>query len=81
MVTHVTLWDDPKVRLSWSNKSLGRRTTEVLWKRTFSIIDLSEVEITCGHRSISVHIAIVTKQNYMWLVGVPGRACVTAAAK
>ena len=36
---------------------------------------VTEVEITCGHRSISVHIAIVTEQNYMWSVGVTGSLC------
>ena len=35
----------------------------------------SEVEITCGHRSIFVPIAIVTKQNYMWWVGMTGSLC------
>ena len=40
-----------------------------------AVSTFTEVKIMCSHRSISVHIAIVTEQNYMWSIGVTGSLC------
>ena len=35
-------------------------------RKVFTCIDIAEVEITCGHRSISVYIIGMTDRKYKW---------------